>query len=275
VLIELNGLDLSAAPFYPDAVTGVLASPEVRAPVRPRLTRDGTQTGPVYLGGRTVALTVDVVAWSEAELQDALGALSEAVTLTETSTLRLELPGLAGGATVRSSVRVSRWSAPVSHEHFSHASTVSLELVADDPRFYSDALQTVPVTSALASDGFTFPATFPLTFGSVGSGGTAVLTNPGNYWAPFVVTIPGPVTRPRITHMGTGRSLAAELTVADGDTLTLDTGARTVTYNGVTRYGLLSSAEWFDLSPGTTELRFAVGGAAPAAAIFSYRPAWV
>lgn len=274
-MIEYDGLDISEAPYYPSAVSGLLDSPELRSSLRPRLTRDGLHLGTTYLGGRTVALTLDVIGWTEAEHSSALATLTRALQVGEgLAPLRFQIPGVAEGRLARVNAMVSRYAAPVAHEHYAWTSTMAVEFISPDPRIYSDELVSVAVPSYTASGGLTFPITFPLTFGAGGDIGIANLVNDGNRSAPFVVEILGPCLNPTIIHLGQGRTMALDGALLSGQVLTLDTDARTVTVDGVTRYNLLSSAQWFDLEPGSNEVRFTVGDTDASTATFRYRHAW-
>lgn len=274
-MIEYDGLDISEAPYYPSEVSGLLDSPELRSSLRPRLTRHGLHLGTTYLGGRTVALTLNVIGWTEAEHSDALAALTRALQIGEAlAPLRFQIPGVADGRVARIDAMVSRYAAPIAHEHYAYTSTMAVEFVATDPRIYSDELETVDVASFTPSGGMTFNATFDLTFGSSGDVGIANLANDGNRGAPWVATILGPCLNPTLVHLGQGRTVALDGSLTAGQVLTLDSDARTVLIDGATRYNLLSSAQWFDLEPGDNEVRFTVGDADASTATFTYRHAW-
>lgn len=275
LVIEFNGLDLSSAPYFPSEVTGLLDSPEVRTSLRPRLTRDGLNLGTTYLGGRTVAMTLDVIGWTEEELTQGLTAATTALQVgLGLAPLRFQLPGVAAGRMARVGAMVTRYAAPIAHEHFEHTATMAVEFVCPDPRIYSDDLITVEASSATVSGGLTFNAVPNLTFGTSGDSGTTDLVNEGNRSTPLRVTILGPCLNPSIVHLGLGRTLALGDSLGAGQVLTLDTDSRTVLVDGATRYNLLSSAQWFDLAPGSNEVRFTVGDADQGVATFTYRHAW-
>jgi len=131
------------------------------------------------------------------------------------------------------------------HGTFNVAALV--ELTATDPRKYSAIPTTVSTTLASQSGGMTFNATFPVSFGTVGAGGTVSLTNAGNFQTPLQFTILGPVTNPILDNLTTGQSLLFTITLATGDTLVI-TGAGTsvvsIILNGTAsrRSSLLSSS---------------------------------
>lgn len=175
--------------------------------------------------------------------------------------------------------RLERFHIPTDADWSYGHHRATLQWIATDPRRYSVTEHTESIGLPLgATGGLTLPATFPLAFGSGTGGGQLILTNAGDTstWPTFTVT--GPVTGPLITNTTTGRLLqfAAGFTVEDGQTMTVDTDARSVTINGVSRRDALVIAQWFPLTPGDTTVTFAGTGAYDPAASFaaSWRDAW-
>lgn len=147
---------------------------------------------------------------------------------------------------------------------------------AEDPRIYDSALQTqniaqgVPITT-----GFAFDLGFNFGFGAPVSPEGTNVTNYGNRPTPAVITIPGPVTNPRIFNDTYSNELQFEIDVAASDYLVIDLGYRTVKLNGsVSRRSALLEPDWFLLEAGDNFLRYraSTGGAAPAT--IAYRNAW-
>lgn len=103
------------------------------------------------------------------------------------------------------------------------------------------------------SGGLSWPATWDATVVS----GRVSVTNAGNVATPALIRIDGPVTGPRVTLVGGGTLDFGSLVLADNQWLSIDTGARSVLINDqVSRAGALVKREWFDLSPGDSELAF-------------------
>jgi hypothetical protein len=186
------------------------------------------------------------------------------------------------GAKWQAFARVTRRAFPVDRAYTAQNAPGALQWVATDPRLYSSgAALTATVGLPLAgSGGLVFPLVFPLTFGSGAAIPDMVATNTGTVttWPTF--TIAGPVTGPVITNVTTGQILAFDPTfvVAAGQTLVVDTDARTVTLVGVNRRDRLVTAGWFGLAAGVaTHLRFtSAGGYDPAAALTAtWRPATI
>lgn len=84
----------------------------------------------------------------------------------------------------------------------------------------------------------------------VGSSGQFTLTNPGTAPADIVFTVTGPVTNPVITNLTTGQRIAYGGSLLAGETLVIDTGARSVLFQGVNRGPLLTQADWFGVPAG-------------------------
>jgi len=155
----------------------------------------------------------------------------------------------------------------------------SMILVAPDPRRYSDTEHSQAVGLPQAgTGGLVFPLVFPLTFGSGASGGEMTLTNAGTLatWPKWTIT--GPVTGARIVNTGTGEELEFDPTfaIASGQTLVIDTAAKTVIQSGISRRDRLFAAQWFLLEPGDTGVRFSAISAFDAATSLTatWRDGW-
>jgi hypothetical protein len=84
-----------------------------------------------------------------------------------------------------------------------------------------------------------------LNYGTVTSTGVVALTNPGTATAWPVFTFAGPLTTPAVTDQASGSQLAyTGAALAAGETLVVDTKARTVLRNGVNRRRELTVAQF-------------------------------
>lgn len=131
------------------------------------------------------------------------------------------------------------------------------EFVATDPRRYSTTLQTASTGLGTATGGLAFPAVAPFVFGAGGTGNTMSCPNPGTFPTPWVATFTGPLVAPTITHVASGKALILSgANLAAGETLVVDSKARTVLLNGTaSRYLWLAAAsQWFDLDPGANSV---------------------
>jgi len=155
----------------------------------------------------------------------------------------------------------------------------SLILVAPDPRRYANDLSSQAIGLPVAgSGGLVFPLTFPLTFGTGLTGGQMALTSAGTIatWPTWMVL--GPVTGPVVTNLDTGQKLEFDttFTVPSGQTMLIDTDAKTVLLQGINRRDRLFVAQWFNLPPGVTNIRFGSASVSDPAALLTaqWRDAW-
>jgi hypothetical protein len=96
---------------------------------------------------------------------------------------------------------------------------VLVSFVAPHPYLYSDDLSEVYMVGF--EGGFSLPFSLPVSFGTVGTQTT--VNNLGNVKAPVIIYLSGEVVNPIITNETTGEDLTIEETIADGDTLIIDT----------------------------------------------------
>jgi hypothetical protein len=102
----------------------------------------------------------------------------------------------------------------------------TIDLIAFNPFWYNPTL--TEETLATFAGGFTFPLTFPYTFGTASE--TATVTNGGNVASPFTLVFNGEIVNPVMTFttvkdgVSTTKTISATLTIAAGDTLTITTG---------------------------------------------------
>lgn len=94
-----------------------------------------------------------------------------------------------------------------------------IELIAPNPFWYDPNI----LTSYLVgfSGGFSFPMSFPINFGTVGT--QININNTGNVDTPLLITFSGEIVDPIITNNTTGEALTIVKTIADGDTLVINT----------------------------------------------------
>jgi hypothetical protein len=155
----------------------------------------------------------------------------------------------------------------------------SLIVVAPDPRRYAAAALSPAVgLPQTGTGGLTFPLLFPLKFGSGASGGQMAVQHTGTTAVWPVWSILGPVSGPAITNVDTGEILSFDpaFTVPAGVTCVVNTDLKTVTMQGVNRRDALVRAGWFELQPGTTNIRFTSTGLYDPAATLTamYAEAW-
>ncbi len=138
-----------------------------------------------------------------------------------------------------------------------------VQLLAADPRMYSDVLKSAVYDPTLAGSGFGADVTTGggadlvggISFGTPVSG-TLNVQNQGNFPTPVELTVTGPSTNPRIVNVTRGLSIwTTGLAMVNGDVLVVDTGLRTITLNGLSRPDLLDVAQtvWWEAGAGDNQ----------------------
>lgn len=277
-MLEYNGLvvgddeDISLA-----RVEGLTDLPSVRTADRTVLRRHGLHPGDDYLGGRSITLTLEVNAATDAALATRFEEVTAAYQVGAEQALVFQIPGVAGGGKRLVYARPRGLSAPIGLEWLYRLPIITVRFDASDPRLYafteSSEADTLPTTEG----GLEFNETPPLTFGAVSTGGLFECDNEGTFPTSPVIKLTGPVTNPRVTNVTTGQTTELELTVSSGDYVVLDAGARTVLLNGTaSRYSSLASdSEWFDLEPGVNEIRYEASTTTSSAITVTFRSAWL
>lgn len=135
---------------------------------------------------------------------------------------------------------------------------VQFLMYAEDPRIYDNQLLQQNIAyGGVATTGFGFPFGFPLSFGAVIPPDGAWITVDGNRPAPAILTINGPVTKPRIINDTDGKILTFDTSLAVGETLVVDLLNRQVELNGtINRRNTLLGSDWFLFKQGKTFIRF-------------------
>lgn len=153
----------------------------------------------------------------------------------------------------------------------------SLQLRAPDPRRYADAETDIVLTLPTgAGTGLIPPLTPPILIPSGVATNVATAVNDGTFATRPVVSFFGPVTNPAIANLTTARTLAFNLDILAGDTVTVDFDAKSVLLNGeVSRaYAIAPGSAWFDLQPGNNDIQYAASAGTGQATI-TYRSAWI
>lgn len=142
-------------------------------------------------------------------------------------------------------------------KHFTHAPVAgSIQFLCSDPRAYALDEQGGDAMLAGGSGGLAYALTYPLDYGSPATG-ALTLTNAGSESTPLVATFVGPLTNPGIVT--DDWSLGFTLTLATGETLTVDTAAGTAVLNGTADrlHTITATSDPVDvclLAPGSTTL---------------------
>ncbi|MDX2996630.1 phage distal tail protein [Streptomyces scabiei] len=244
-----------------------LGQPELRTQDVEPPGEDGLWIGADYYSGRTVRIDAGIkTPGSQDEALTVLAALqvdaaSAAVRGSGGTTmdLRLKFPG-RDARVVRGRLRKL---APDLAKSIHGWIPLDLEFQGQDHLFYADTAESTSMPlGSLTEGGMTFPLQFPFTIAAEAS----AIARPGylqvDGTAPTwpVLRVNGPCANPTITHIGSGRSLTVQTTLAAGEWVELDTrpGWRTVLRNngGGAPLTPASRIDQFVLTPGLNEIRW-------------------
>lgn len=159
--------------------------------------------------------------------------------------------------------------------HFRHGPVeCSIQFLCADPRRYALAERTGTATPPVSSGGLVYPLVYPLDYGTSSSGGTTA-NNAGAVATPLVATFTGPLENPVLVtdewRMGFG------ITLADGETLTVDTAMGTALLNGTADrlYTITDTSDPLELCtlpPGFTNLSL-IAASGSGRCVVTYRDA--
>jgi len=240
-------------------VTGLADTPSPDTSDRPRLRRPGIHPGDDYPAAREIIIPVEVTGADTATWEANRALLKQAMRPDATrgeEPLVFQVPGIAGGGKRRVAARPRGLAVPLDLDYFHEIEVELCRFVATDPAILDNEVTTV--ASGILSPstgGLTWPLTWPLTWGTAAAT-TSTTTNAGETEAEWSATITGPTTNPLIEHVTSGAVLRLELVVAGGESVTIDSKARTVLLNGSSRSSALTSRQWFTIAPGANEIAF-------------------
>ena len=243
---------------------GLRALPGIRSSDVARPRADGSFAGLNFLDERIVTLNLLIAVTTtnpwETVLENVHNAFLHISNPAALLPLAFYLPGWAGSRQV--TCRPSKGVTPISVNYSYHYAELMVELTCPDPLVYDATAQSASTGLPNPTAGAAFPWSFPLSWGA-SSGGALNLSNIGNYNTPIVFTIAGPCTNPQIVNAATGQTLSFAITLANTDSLVVDTGAHTVTLNGTAnRYNTLNiGSQWFTCPPGSLTVNFLSGDA--------------
>ena len=152
---------------------------------------------------------------------------------------------------------------------------VMLTFHGADPAWYGD------VFSKTVTAGGTTPwfPIFPLILSSSNIFGSISMVNNGDLEACPIFTFVGPGTNPGMVNQTTGKSWQTTLVMAAGDSLVVDTrpGIKTVTYNGASRFDLLSlTSNLWSLASGINQVQAMFAATSGASQVtFVYTERWL
>lgn len=254
--VEINGSLFSRSMGVEVVSLDWLRSPDIRSQSFTRPMSHGAFSSNAYWGARTFELELEVFSNNDTELASLVTRLLQATNLGEGEVpVVVQVPGW--GKLV-SWARPERRSGPIFDKEYDlHVARIALGFRASDPRLYHAECMsaTIPIGLA-ASTGLQFDVTPSIVFGAGGVSRVRNAKNEGTTDTYPVVKIHGPITNPELLHLGSGKSLKFQCTLADTEFLELDFMARSVRLNGdVNRYGWVEdSTGWWSLAPGDNEI---------------------
>ncbi|HVK25066.1 MAG TPA: hypothetical protein VM677_27210 [Actinokineospora sp.] len=271
--IEWRGLILGrGTPYGWKQVDGLRDLPDISGGDTQRTDRHGLYPGTTLAGGRTITFTYITKRVAPAAFPAAVASLLAATALREGADEEPLVVRLHG-TLYQVWARCVRRTMPLDAHYTIGKAKGAIQWRASNPRVQQLPQVDVPIgLPASLSTGLIVPLTFPLDFGPGQTGGETTVTNLGNTDAWPTFRFSGPVTGPRILAPDVGGALVFDgaWTVPAGQTIEVDTDARTVTIvgSGVSRDDRLFTRQWFPLAPGPTRIQWqSTGGYDPAAAL--------
>jgi hypothetical protein len=250
---SFNGIVFGGAgsPYQILSVDGLEGLPAIRNQDDNRGYADGMFSGRDFLGGRTISIIFQTFASGGNSAQTNFNAI-QAKLLPQTSgttPLYFILPP-SGEQFVNARVRVLRTS--VDPDYTYGMITSQIEFFCPDPSYYDSTLQTASL-SVSNPPGRTYNRTYNLVYGSGSYATTTNIVNTGWATAYPTITLNGPITNPTLGNATTGQYLNLSGTFANTDNLVIDLYNKIITLNGVSARNLLSTGQWFDAPPGTSQ----------------------
>lgn len=274
--IEWGGILLGATTAYRWVeLTGWDDIPGLDSGAAARPARHGAWPGRAYAGQRVITLKTRIRS-TPANLAADLAALVAATALGPDAGEAPLVIRTAGGDVRLVHAQITARLLPghdvvLRNTGFGEA---TLQWTCSDPRRYSLVEHAAQIDPPTPGEGLTYPLTYPLDYGEPGSSGNATVTNAGDTPTFARIVFTGPLTSPQILNQTSGRLLAFGITLAAGETLTVDCDAGTVTLNGTADrlYTLTPTSvpvEAFELIPGDNliSLRASATGSGAQAAL--------
>lgn len=263
--IEWRGTLLGSGTAYGwQNLSGWLELPGTRMDDQARPFRHGAYAGQLLADERVITFEMVVMPWGATTIASAVDTLRRITALEEAPDEEPLVVRLLGQSW-QVMARCDKRALPADRMLTVQAAPAAVQWVATDPRLYSPGAQQNSSVGLPQSGvgGLVFPLVFPLTFGAGKSGGEMTLLNTGTVttWPTWQIT--GPVTGPSISNVDTGETLVFDptFTVPAGQTLTINTDARTVAIGAVNYRSKLFAAQWFGLRAGvSTKIRFTSAG---------------
>jgi len=227
-------------------------------PVRkPR--QQGAWAGKSFNIERTMTVAGTITAQTPALLNAAIEALLTAVTNDE-FIMTVTENGVPGWVAAR------KQGETLTPKVTNLIANYSIQVVSLDSRKFGTAL-TASTFLPASTGGLQWPDRWAQKWPATVISGQVSLINPGNEVGPVVLRLDGPVTGPRIGHVGTGAVLvfSSSLVLGTGEWLTVDMDKHTAMANDqASRSSYITSRGWSGFDPGVNVWSFAATSYDPA-----------
>ncbi|AHH98336.1 phage distal tail protein [Kutzneria albida] len=271
--ITINGsTDTNGCDWILTKEDGWFGSPAVKAIRNDKPASRGVFRGVEYRGARVIVLEGTLSAPSVATLQNAIDTLS-AVCPDPKSLYPLTVTSANSARYINVALDAPITTTPISWQSVAF----SLQLMAPDLRKLDNSLTTLSTGLTTAgTGGVSYPVTYPVNYGTPGSGGSLVVTNTGTADADMTFTLAGALTTPTITRADTGDTLTYNATLSSTDSVVINTNTGAVTQGGINRRALLTANNWFSIpAQSSITIQFRSGSPGDTGTLtVSYRNTW-
>lgn len=181
--------------------------------------QDGAQYQSTRLQPRTIRLVLLLSASSVDDYWQRRAALNQLFRPGRRYSLQISLPDgkrnidviYAGGLSLSSSDKQG-----LSHK-------IAVELRAADPVWYDPTMVAIPFGSSISQNPLVVPFTVPVFVGASTLDETITISYNGTWKSHPVIVIDGPISDPRIDHLGTNAKLQLSLNLLPNQSVTIDT----------------------------------------------------
>jgi phage-related protein len=197
-----------------------------------------------FYGGRTITMSGKIRAHTLFKMRDMIQALRTAFQdISVERPLRI-MTGDADRDVIIYCKKIQTLNIPETQADFRHMRDFQITLRASNPRFQSYTERYAALTAGAA---------YPI---------STSVPNLGNTNAQPRFQIIGPITNPSITNTTTGKTMSFTVTIAAGQTWTIDVERRSIVdQTGVNQFSKLDVAsDWVELAPGSNTIQLSGSG---------------
>lgn len=260
--VWLNGMptqvdDAAGVGWMLTGLTGWRGSPQSTIELTQRTSAHGAWADPKpFLQPRQLEAKMTVFAPTAAQMRDAVESLILACPL-EPFPLVVDESGLRRMCWVQRNGDVLVDDSADTDVY----STMSIPMVAADPRRYAEEEQRIAVRLPFLTGGLRLPTTTPFTISAIASSGVARVQHHGTTSAPWRIVIEGPTDGPvsfGLTEAdGTVHRMRFTQTLPASRHVVINSADRTVLLDGYTSRRLALTGTWWEVPPGESHVWFA------------------